>query len=227
MAVHVFGLTGGIGSGKSVVAARLRARGLPVVDADELARLVVAPGSPGLEEIAHTFGNGVLTPEGELDRPEVASRVFADPEARHTLNRITHRRVRGLAFEQFERYQAQGEPLACYEVPLLFENGLTQRFNPVVVVTAREDTRIARVVARDGCTEAEVQARIGAQLPLADKVRAADHVIDNDGPLEATLTRTDEVLDELCRALGIDPSRYLTALAGGTVAAHQPTTQTQ
>ncbi|HVU05428.1 MAG TPA: dephospho-CoA kinase [Polyangiaceae bacterium] len=208
MALHLFGLTGGIGSGKSTVARRFRARGLPVIDADELAREAVAKGSPGLSEIVERFGEGVLDSSGALDRAKLAAVVFANDEARRALNAITHPRVAALSQARAAELDARGEPLACYEVPLLYETRLDALLAPVVVVTVPEAVQVARAVKRDGTTEAEIRARVAAQMPLAEKVRLAAHVIDNGGTIEATLARADDVLDAIARELGVDPARY-------------------
>jgi dephospho-CoA kinase len=208
MSIHLFGLTGGIGSGKSTVAARFRERGLPVIDADELAREVVAKGSPGLGEIVAFLGPEVLDAEGGLDRKRVAAIVFNDADARRRLNAITHPRVAALAVERSQAFEATGEPLACYEVPLLVEAGLAAILRPLVVVTADVGTQLARAMARDSASEAEISARIAAQMPLEKKAELADFVIENSGSIEATRSRADEVLDAICEQRGIDPSRY-------------------
>jgi dephospho-CoA kinase len=208
MAIHLFGLTGGIGSGKSTVAARFRERGLPVIDADELARAVVAPGTPGRAEIVAALGPGVLDAAGELDRKRVAGIVFNDENARRRLNAITHPRVAALALERTQELESRGEPLACYEVPLLVESGLAGVLKPLVVVTADVATQLERAMARDLATEAEIRARIDAQMPVADKARLADFVVDNSGPIESTRSQADEVLDAICRERGVDPARY-------------------
>ena len=217
--VRLFGLTGGLGTGKSTVAAQLRRRGVPVIDADALARDVVAPGSPGLAEVVAAFGAGVLR-DGALDRAHVASLVFADPEARRRLEAITHPRIQALRDARLAELEAAGEPLVCYEVPLLFERGLEQSLRPVVVVSAPEPMQIERARQRDGASEAMVRARLDAQLPVADKVSRADYVIDNSGSLAATLEATDRVLEALCARLGVDASRYFSpaphATAPGT-----------
>ncbi len=195
--MHVFGLTGGIASGKSAVAARLRARGVPVIDADVLARDAVAPGTPGLAAVVEAFGPEVLLPSGELDRKGLARRVFGDKEMLARLNGILHPRVAALGVEQTAALAAGGEPLACYEAALLVENGLQHAFRPLVVVSAPEDTQLARAVARDGCTLQEARARLDAQLPLAQKVAVADVVIDNAGTLEDLARETDRALEEI------------------------------
>ncbi|HKO53064.1 MAG TPA: dephospho-CoA kinase [Polyangiaceae bacterium] len=208
MALRVFGLTGGIGSGKSAVAQRLRARGLPVVNADELARVAVARGSVGLERVAEYFGTGVLTPEGELDRARLARIVFSDPEARRMLDSMIHPLVRQLAIERFRDIGELGEPLACYEVPLLFEAGLDRSYQPVLVVSAPLALREQRLAQRDGFNPAQIAARIAAQLPLEEKVRRADYVIDNAGTLEELAEATDAALTALCDALAVPVARY-------------------
>ena len=208
MALRVFGLTGGIGSGKSAVAQRLRARGLPVVNADELARVAVARGSVGLERVVDYFGAGVLTAEGELDRAQLARIVFGDPEARRMLDSMIHPIVRQLAAERFRGIGESGEPLACYEVPLLFEGGLDRTYHPVLVVSAPLSLREQRLARRDGFNPAQIAARIAAQMPLEEKVRRADYVIDNAGTLQELAAGTDAVLAALCDALAVPVGRY-------------------
>lgn len=206
--MKVFGLTGGIGSGKSEVARRLRERGLPVVNADQLARLAVIPGSAGLARVVESFGAEVLTSGGELDRARVAERVFSDPDARRTLDAIVHPIVRRLAAAHFAELAEQGEPLGCYEVPLLFEVGLEKTYSPVVVVNAPEALRRSRLALRDGFNAAQVEARIAAQMPLAEKAQRADYVIENDGSMADLRERSDAVLDALCALLGVPAARY-------------------
>lgn len=206
--IRIFGLTGGLASGKSSVAAHWRSRGLPVIDADALAREVVAPGSPGLAEIVQAFGPSMLH-DGALDRRRLAGVVFSDPEALRTLESITHPRIEARRAELLAALEAQGEPLACYEVPLLFEKSMDGRLRPVVVVTVPESLQVSRARARDGSSEDEVRARLAAQLPLEAKTGRADHVIDNSGSPAATRAESDRVLLAICEALGIDASRYV------------------
>jgi dephospho-CoA kinase len=207
--VHLFGLTGGIASGKSAVAARLRSLGVPIIDADALARDAVAMGSPGLAEVVKAFGADVLTPEGALDRKKVAAIVFSDDEKRKLLNSIVHPRVTALTLEHAARLRDAGEPLGCYEAALIVENGVADMFRPLVVVAAPEDVQVARACARDRSTPDEARARIRAQMPLADKTKVADHVIHNDGTLDDLLRKTDDVLAAICAKLGVDPARYV------------------
>jgi dephospho-CoA kinase len=208
VALRVFGLTGGIGSGKSTVAQHFRARGLPVVNADDLAREAVLPGTDALARIVDYFGTGIVSTRGELDRPQLGGIVFADTEARGVLDRIVHPAVRKLASEHFARIGEQGAALACYEVPLLYEVGLERTYAPVVVVNAPESLRQPRLAARDGLDERQLQARIASQMPLAEKARRADYVIENDGSFTQLNERTDTVFDAVCHALAIDPARY-------------------
>jgi dephospho-CoA kinase len=206
--LHLFGLTGGIASGKSTVAARFRAHGLPVIDADELAREVVAGGSEGLAAVVAAFGSGVLEPSGGLDRKALAAVVFSDDAGRRKLNAILHPLISRRTVERSTELARQGELLACYEAALLVENGIADAFRPLVVVACPEEDQIARVQSRDGSTRDEALARVRAQKPLAEKVRVADFVIDTTGPIEATRSRADEVLVEVCKRVGVDPKRY-------------------
>ncbi|HEY3493600.1 MAG TPA: dephospho-CoA kinase [Polyangiaceae bacterium] len=206
--VHVFGLTGGLASGKSVVAARFAARGLPVIDADQLARDVVEPGSEGLRAVVTEFGGDMLDASGALDRKRLAAKVFADPELRKRLERLTHPRIHALMQERTRALEARGEPLVCYEAPLLVEVGLADKLRPLVVVRADEAVQIERAARRDGVSPAAAAARLAAQFPLEQKLAVADHVIDNTGTLAATLEQADRVLDAICTGFGIPPGRY-------------------
>lgn len=207
MPTCVFGLTGGIASGKSTVAKRLHARGLPIIDADELARRAVAAESPALRQIRAAFGDSVFDGE-RLDRGALAARVFSDAEALATLNRIVHPRVRQLARARIAALEAAGQPLACYEVPLLFESGLDREYRPVVVVTAPEALCLERASRRSGLSESEVRARMKAQWPLETKAALADYVIENDDGIERTLRDADATLDAIAQEAGLDPARY-------------------
>jgi dephospho-CoA kinase len=205
---HLFGLTGGIASGKSAVARRFAHRGLPVVDADVLAREVVAPGTEGLAAVVAAFGPAVLGADGSLDRKALGALVFGDEDRRRALNAITHPRIAALGMERAAAHGAAGEPLVCYEAALLVENRLADAFRPLVVVAASEAHQVARATARDGEGEAAARARIRAQMPLADKVAVADFVLANDGSKEELEAAADAVLDAICGRVGVDPSRY-------------------
>jgi dephospho-CoA kinase len=183
--LRLIGLTGGIGSGKSTVARLIAELGVPVLDADQLAREVVAPGEPGQAEVARVWPD-VIRADGTLDRKRLGAIVFADPAARARLEAIVHPRIAALADARAGALARQGHRLAFYEASLLVETGRHRGMDGLVVVTARPETQLRRAMARDGLTRDAAQARIDAQLPLATKVAAATYVIDNDGDLEAT-----------------------------------------
>jgi dephospho-CoA kinase len=205
--LRVFGLTGGIASGKSTVAAHWRRRRLPVVDADALAREVVGPGSEGLAALVAAFGADLIGRDG-LDRKMLARRVFGHPDQLLLLESITHPRIQALRQRELSQIERSGEPLACCEIPLLFEKGLEAGLRPIVVVSLPAQLQLERALLRDGASRAELQARLDAQLPLAQKAAQADYVIDNRGTEEALRAEADRVLEAICRTFGIDPSRY-------------------
>ncbi|GIG69662.1 dephospho-CoA kinase [Phytomonospora endophytica] len=187
------GLTGGIGSGKSAVAARLVSLGAVLIDSDVLAREVVAPGTPGLAAITEAFGSDVIDTDGTLDRATLAARVFGDPEARRVLESITHPRVRARAAELFAA--APADAIVVNDVPLLAEVGLAPTYHLVIVVETPLETRIARLASR-GMPEAEARGRIAAQLDDEGRRRVADAVLDNGGDLTALHTAIDELWRE-------------------------------
>ncbi|MPV37631.1 dephospho-CoA kinase [Georgenia subflava] len=178
----VVGLTGGIGSGKSTVAAELARLGATVIDADVLARRVVAPGTPGLAAVVGAFGTEILGPDGALDRRALATRVFADPAARSRLEQITH----PLVAAESARLQAEAGPgaVVVHDVPLIVEKGLSDRYDLVLVVGADEDTRVARLVNHRGMSEADARARVRAQADDAARRAVADVWLDNSGTAE-------------------------------------------
>jgi len=174
------GLTGGIASGKSLVAADLAARGAIIIDADVLAREVVEPGTPALAAIVERFGSKVLT-DGQLDRSRLGEIVFADPLARRDLERIVHPAVRARAIE-LER-TAEDAAVVVHVIPLLVETGQQQNFDFVVTVDVDQETQIQRLMARNGFSRAEAESRIAAQATREDRRAAADVVLDNTGTL--------------------------------------------
>jgi dephospho-CoA kinase len=201
--MRIIGLTGGIASGKSTVGRLLAQRGIPVVDADQLARRVVAPGSRALEEIAHRFGPAVIAADGSLDRTALARMVFADPEERKALEAITHPAIAELAETELSALRDAGTPVAVYMAPLLVEAGLTSRVDEVWVVYADRDTQVRRLRERDGATGEEAEARLAAQLPMEEKVRHGRIVIDNRGTLAELEQQLEEILArELKRPAG-------------------------
>jgi dephospho-CoA kinase len=182
--VKLIGLTGGIASGKSTVAAILRRLGAAVVNADELSREVVQPGTPGWKEIVATFGAEALQPDRTLDRQKLRQIVFNDPGARKKLEAIIHPRVRALAQQRIQEHAAAGAEIVVYEVPLLFEGNLQDSLRPVVLVAADISTQKGRLKERDQLAEAEAEKHIAAQMSLDEKRRRADYVIENDGSLD-------------------------------------------
>ena len=205
--MHIFGLTGGIAAGKSTIAAHWVQRGLSVVDADDLARLVVAPDSEGLREVVQLLGNHVLLPDGSLNRPAVAATIFDHSDARRALEAIVHPRIQAALQSRMTTLQSQGAVLACYEAPLLVEAGRADEYRPLVVVVAPETAQLERAARRDAADERSLRARIAAQLPMEEKAKAADFVISNSGSVQALLIEADRVLDQVCKRLGIDPIR--------------------
>lgn len=197
----LFGLTGGIASGKSTVGGFLRARGIPLIDADAVAREVVAPGTEGHALVVAAFGPSIVDREGAIDRKALGAIVFADASARQRLNAIVHPRIGARTLERRGEIEAEGHALACYEAALLVENGLADAFRPLVVVAVSAEIQIARCMARDGLSRSEAMARIASQMPLAEKLALADHVIDNGGTLAETEAQTDAVLARIRRTL--------------------------
>jgi len=193
------GLTGNIASGKSTVARVWQRLGAPVIDADVLARRAVAPGSVGLRRIVETFGPGVLDEAGRLDRAALRDIVFHDPEARAKLEAIVHPEVGRLRREEEARLEAAGEKIVVHDIPLLFEAGLDEEFDAIVLVDAPERVRLERLMRDRGLTEDEARRMIDAQMPSSQKRDRADYVIENEGTLEALERAAEEVWRELRR----------------------------
>ncbi len=191
------GLTGGIGAGKSAVAQRLAERGALIIDADRLAREVVAAGTAGQAEVVAAFGPGVVGADGELDRPALGARVFGDDDARRTLEKIIHPRVR--ARTAALAAAADPDAVVVNDVPLLVETGLAPSYHFVVVVCAPEETRIRRLVESRGMTPEQATARIAAQVGDDQRRAAADVVIDNHGALTDLDARVDHLWRERLR----------------------------
>jgi len=196
------GLTGNVASGKSSVVRVWRSLGAAVVDADELARRAVEPGSAGLAAIAERWGAGVLDPAGALDRAALRRIVFSDPAERERLEAIVHPAVAALRDEEYERFAARGEPLVVADIPLLYEVGLEDQFDVVVLVDAPEEVRLRRMVEDRGQDPEEARRMIRAQMPASLKRARADVVIDNAGSLEELEARAREVWRELRRRAG-------------------------
>ncbi|MFI6598572.1 dephospho-CoA kinase [Nonomuraea sp. NPDC050536] len=193
------GLTGGIGSGKSEVSKRLSARGAVVIDADKIAREVVEPGTQGLARVVAAFGEGVLRPDGTLNREKLGTIVFGDSERLAALNAIVHPLVGERVAEL--QSQAPDDAILVYDVPLLAENKLAPMYDVVIVVDASDEVRLARLTGIRGMSEADAKARIAAQASRADRLAVADVVIANEGSLEELDARVDEVWQDLERRL--------------------------
>ena len=189
--MRLIGLTGGIATGKSSVDSMLAARGATVIDADVLAREAVLPGEPTLERVVLRFGTGVLLPDGTLDRRALAAIVFADPSARHDLERITHPRIIEVSQQRIAAGLASDTPLVSVDIPLLYEGERESTFPGVLVVYAPPEVQIQRLLERNGLNEAAARQRLDAQLPIDEKRRRATWVIDNSGDLDATERQVD------------------------------------
>ncbi|HZG77061.1 MAG TPA: dephospho-CoA kinase [Paenibacillus sp.] len=191
------GLTGGIACGKSTVSRMLEARGAAIVDADRIARDVVSPGRPALLDIRETFGDDVIGADGSLDRKRLGAIVFGDEAARKKLEAITHPRIRAEMKRQIEEWNAK-EPgrLVVVDIPLLFESRLDRMFafEDILVVYVPREVQLERLMARDGMSREDAERRIDAQLPIEEKRRLADVVIDNSGTLEETERQVEAYL---------------------------------
>lgn len=203
--VYLIGLTGGIASGKTTVARRLVEHGAVHIDADDLARAAVEPGTPALARIRDAFGADVVNADGRLNRAALGSLVFADPAALARLNAIVHPAVRALSNTLIhEAGAADPDAIVVYDVPLLVEAAVNHTFDLIVVTHADEETRVRRMVDLRGMSAADAAQRIGSQASDADRLAVADVVIDTDGTLEHTLTQVD-ALHERVRG-ELDPS---------------------
>lgn len=194
MSIRV-GLTGGIASGKSTVSAILAELGAVVIDADLIAREVVARGTPGLDAVVAEFGPGVLTVEGDLDRPAMGALVFSDPSARKRLEAIVH----PLVHQRSAELEAAAPPgsVIVHDIPLLAEVGRGGQFDAVIVVDAPTDVQVTRMVRDRGWTGEEAESRIAAQASREDRLAIATHVIDNAGSLGDLRRRVEEAYAEL------------------------------
>jgi dephospho-CoA kinase len=190
--VRIFGLTGGIASGKSTVSEILRELGAHVLDADEIAREVVAAGSPGLAAVAARFP-GVLLPDGTLDRRKLAARIYAEPSERFALNALLHPLIAQRFLEHTERLRASGESRVVYDAALLFENGLERGMDGVILVWIPLELQKARLAARDRLSPEEAEARLAAQEPLDQKRARATWIVDNSGDRESTRAQVETI----------------------------------
>lgn len=192
------GLTGGIGSGKSTVAALLAERGAAVIDADDLARRAVAPGTEGFDRVVETFGHDILGPDGDIDRSRLAAIVFGDPSQLRALEAIVHPEVARLYAEALEPFR-ETDRIVVYSVPLLAERGLAEAFDVVVVVVSDIDRRIERLMRDRGMTPEEVRERAATQLSDEERARVADVLLDNDGELGRLGPQVDRLWGHLSK----------------------------
>lgn len=192
------GLTGGIASGKSTVSGMLRELGAVVIDADQLAREVVARGTPGLAAVVAEFGDQLLTPDGELDRPRMGELVFGDEDARKRLEAIIH----PLVFERIVEIEAGtgSDDVVVHDIPLLAESGRADTFDAVIVVDAPTEVQVERMVRDRGWSEADARSRIAAQASREDRLSIASYVVENTGTLEDLRQRVTEVFEEVVSA---------------------------
>jgi len=193
--MRIIGLTGGIASGKSTVARLLAKQGIPVIDADQLARDAVLPGTAALRQIAESFGAKVLDSAGALDRTILAEIVFADPGARKKLEAILHPAIKALAEKQLAELRQRGVPVAIYMAPLLIEAGVTDRVDEIWVVYVDRETQLLRLIDRDGVSRESAEQRLAAQLSMDEKAAYGSIVIDNSG----TPAMLEKRVMELCK----------------------------
>lgn len=182
----IIGLTGSIGTGKSTVAKMFSELNIPVIDADRIAREVVEPGKIAYEQIVATFGEEILLADGSINRKKLGSIVFQDEAKRTKLNEIVHPEVRKEMLRQKEAYIENGASCVVLDIPLLYESKLTYLVDKVLVVATTPEVQLERIIARDKCSVAEAKRRMNAQIPIAEKVKWADAVIDNNGTIQHT-----------------------------------------
>jgi len=190
----ILGLTGGIATGKSTVTAMLRERGIPVIDADQIAREVVEPGKPAYEAIVRHFGRDILLENGQLDRKKLGEVVFSDEAERQKLNAIVHPEVRRVMRQEAEVAEANGAQIVFMDIPLLYESKLQYLVEKIVVVYAPSDMQLARMMERDELDEEQAKKRLRAQFPIDQKKLEADFLIDNSQSREETQRQVEELL---------------------------------
>lgn len=187
------GLTGGIACGKSTVSRMLRSHNIPVVDADEIAKDVVKPGSSGLKSVIHEFGPEFQTADGALDRRKLGQRVFGNPEQLHRLEAILHPLIREETRRRRRLHEDMGAPLAIYDIPLLFETKSKDQFDGVIVVSCTKEQQKERL-RRQGWSEDEIEMRIASQISLQSKEQEADFVLNNNRDEQHLIREVDRLL---------------------------------
>lgn len=190
----VIGLTGGIASGKSTVSNMVKKLGITVVDADEISRDVVEIGKPAYNQIVDVFGADILQQDHTLDREKLGALIFSNQKRREQLNKIVHPEVRKEMLRQVKKEKKQGSRAVVLDIPLLFESKLTYMVDKTLLVYVDEQTQLERLMQRNGYAKAEAKLRIQSQLPLKDKRKLADEIIDNNGTIENTQTQVEVVL---------------------------------
>lgn len=190
-------LTGGMGTGKSHVRAVFAALGVPTIDADTLARDVVAHGTPGFDAVIATFGRGILNADGDLDRRALAALVFADTAKRRDLEAILHPAIKGAIDQWFVSLNPDAQPFAIADIPLLYEVGLDKEYDEVIVTSCSPQAQVQRIMARDDLDATEVQHRLAAQMPIEEKAKRATYVIDTNGSLVQTNAQVHALYEKL------------------------------
>lgn len=190
----IVGLTGSIGTGKSLIANKLRDLNIPVVDADLIAREVVEPGKETYVSIVEKFGEQILHEDGTLNRKALGNIVFKDEAKRKELNAIIHPAIRKEMVRQRDEWVEKGAQCVVLDIPLLYEGGLTHFVDKVIVVFVEPEIQLQRIIARDQCTEEEAQNRINAQIPVAEKAAKADAIIDNNSTKEKSYRQLEAIL---------------------------------
>ncbi|MFO8060687.1 MAG: dephospho-CoA kinase [Bacillota bacterium] len=189
----IIGLTGGLGSGKTAVGDFLRRGRVPVISCDEISHQLMRPGHPMYERTVAEFGDSVLDADGRLDRGKLGERIFSDPDARERLQEITHPGILEEMGCRLRQLATEGARVVILDIPLLYEEGLEDMCDEVWVVWCRREQQVRRVMRRDGLSEDEVNRRIDAQMPLQEKIRRADLVIDNSGTPDALACRLAQI----------------------------------
>lgn len=192
-----FGLTGGIASGKSTVTRTFRAYGIPMVDADIVARQVVEPGTPGLQLVISKFGDQYLQSDGTLDRIGLGKLIFADKDARNSINKIMLPLIGAESAAQLKKFHEAGHVIVGYDAALICEMGNCEKFRPLIVVHCPRDMQVARLMSRNNLTAAEAMFRIEAQMAVENKIALADYTIDTSGTIEYSIKQTEEIIQRL------------------------------
>jgi dephospho-CoA kinase len=193
----ILGLTGSIASGKSTVSEMISGFGIPIVDADIISKQVVEVGQVAYEKILEAFGMDILLENGEINRPALGAIIFNDSERRKTLNEIVHPEVRKVMLKQANMFLDEGHEIVILDIPLLFESKLTSLVEKIIVVYVDEETQIKRLMERNNFTKEDAIARIKSQIPVSEKVKLADYVIDNNGTIENTKEQVKALITKI------------------------------